>query len=72
MLTPSKSTAAVSALAVVLGLSAAVYAEYIRFPFGWRLFGMGSMPDLYEAGIEEIQDGLKKKRFTSVDLVKAS
>ncbi|EPT03273.1 hypothetical protein FOMPIDRAFT_1116650 [Fomitopsis schrenkii] len=32
---------------------------------------MGSLPDLYEAGIEEIQDGLKKKHFTSVDLVKA-
>ncbi|KAH9840829.1 amidase signature enzyme [Rhodofomes roseus] len=32
---------------------------------------MGSLPDLYEAGIEEVQVGLKKKRFTSVDLVKA-
>lgn len=31
---------------------------------------MGSLPDLYEAGIEEIQDGLKRKRFSSVDLVK--
>ena len=70
MLTPSKSTALLSALAVLLGLSAAACAEYIQLPFSWRLFGMGSLPDLYEAGIEEIQDGLKKRRFTSVDLVK--
>ncbi|KAI0942922.1 hypothetical protein AcV7_002205 [Taiwanofungus camphoratus] len=29
------------------------------------------LPDLYEASIEELQEGLEKGRFTSVDLVKA-
>ncbi|KIJ04272.1 hypothetical protein PAXINDRAFT_22446 [Paxillus involutus ATCC 200175] len=29
------------------------------------------LPDLYEAGIAELQQGLEKGRFTSVDLVKA-
>lgn len=29
-------------------------------------------PDLYEASIAELQDGLKKGLFTSVDLVKVS
>ncbi|KAF8531873.1 amidase signature enzyme [Gautieria morchelliformis] len=29
------------------------------------------LPDLYEASISELQDGLEKGRFTSVDLVKA-
>lgn len=72
MLTMSRPAALLSTLAVVVGLSAVVYADYIQIPFGWRLFGMGSLPDLYEAGIEEIQDGLKKKHFTSVDLVKVS
>lgn len=72
MLTSSKSAALLSTIAVVFGLSAAAYAEYIHFPFGWRPFGMGSLPDLYEASIEEIQDGLKRRRFTSVGLVKAS
>ncbi|TFY57557.1 hypothetical protein EVJ58_g6950 [Rhodofomes roseus] len=72
MLTPSSRSAVVlSALAITLGLSLAAYAEYVQIPFGWSLFGMGSLPDLYEAGIEEVQVGLKKKRFTSVDLVKA-
>lgn len=33
---------------------------------------MALLPDLYEAGIEEIQDGLTKKRFSGVDLVKVS
>lgn len=28
------------------------------------------LPDLYEASIEELQEGLEKGRFTSVDLVK--
>ncbi|OSX56752.1 hypothetical protein POSPLADRAFT_1050447 [Postia placenta MAD-698-R-SB12] len=32
---------------------------------------MYAYPDLYEATIEELQEGLKKRRFTSVDLVKA-
>jgi hypothetical protein len=30
------------------------------------------LPDLYEAGIAELQQGLEKGRFTSVDLVKVS
>ncbi|KAH9931566.1 amidase signature enzyme [Fomitopsis serialis] len=71
MLTPGRSTAVLSALAIALGLSLAAYTEYVRIPLSSSLFGMGSLPDLYEAGIEEIQDGLKRKRFTSVDLVKA-
>ena len=29
-------------------------------------------PDLYEASISELQDGLEKGQFTSVDLVKVS
>ncbi|KZT64227.1 amidase signature enzyme [Daedalea quercina L-15889] len=66
------STTLLSATVVALGLSVAAYADYIHIPHNWRLFGMGPLPDLYEAGIEEIQDGLKKKRFTSVDLVKVS
>lgn len=28
------------------------------------------LPDLYEASIAELQDGLQNKAFTSVDLVK--
>ncbi|TFY69349.1 hypothetical protein EVJ58_g456 [Rhodofomes roseus] len=60
MLTPSsRLTAILYALAIVLGLSLCFSV-------------MGSLPDLYEAGIEEVQDGLKKKCFTSVDLVKVS
>lgn len=30
-----------------------------------------SFPDLYEASIAELQEGLQKRQFTSVDLVKA-
>ncbi|VDB86848.1 unnamed protein product [Peniophora sp. CBMAI 1063] len=30
-----------------------------------------SLPDLYEASIAELQEGLEKRQFTSVDLVKA-
>lgn len=30
------------------------------------------LPDLYEASIAELQDGLQKGHFTSVDLVKVS
>lgn len=29
-----------------------------------------ALPDLYEAGIAELQQGLENGRFTSVDLVK--
>ena len=31
-----------------------------------------TFPDLYEASIAELQDGLEKGHFTSVDLVKVS
>lgn len=31
-----------------------------------------NLPDLYEASITELQDGLDKGAFTSVDLVKVS
>lgn len=33
---------------------------------------LGGFPDLYEASIAELQEGLEKRRFTSVDLVKVS
>ncbi|KAI0030559.1 amidase signature enzyme [Vararia minispora EC-137] len=35
------------------------------------LFQKNALPDLYEASIAELQDGLEKGLFTSVDLVKA-
>jgi amidase len=31
-----------------------------------------TFPDLYESGILELQDGLEKGHFTSVDLVKVN
>lgn len=31
-----------------------------------------TFPDLYEASIAELQDGLEKGHFTSVDLIKVS
>jgi len=43
------------------------YAAGVQIPL---LSGYG-FPDLYEASIEELQEGLEKGRFTSVDLVKA-
>lgn len=55
-----------SALAAVLGVYLAVSSGG-HIPF----LGMYAYPDLYEATIEELQEGLKKRRFTSVDLVKA-
>lgn len=56
-----------SALAAVLGVYLAVSSGG-HIPF----LGMYAYPDLYEATIEELQEGLKKRRFTSVDLVKVS
>ena len=34
--------------------------------------GTGTFPDLYEASVEELQEGLDAGIFTSVDLVKVS
>ena len=34
--------------------------------------GFGGFPDLYEASIADLQKGLQKRQFTSVDLVKVS
>ena len=31
---------------------------------------LGGLPDLYEASIAELQEGLERRAFTSVDLVK--
>ena len=31
---------------------------------------LGGLPDLYEASIAELQEGLQRREFTSVDLVK--
>ncbi|PCH36783.1 amidase signature enzyme [Wolfiporia cocos MD-104 SS10] len=58
-----------SALALVLGVCITAYGS--GHPSLDWLPGMGSLPDLYEASIEELQEGLRKRRFTSVDLVKA-
>ena len=35
-----------------------------------RNIARASLPDLYEASIAELQEGLEKGQFTSVDLVK--
>ncbi|KZT05015.1 amidase signature enzyme [Laetiporus sulphureus 93-53] len=62
---------ALSTLAVVLGVYLTVYGYgTLPPPLSW-IFGAGSLPDLYEASMEELQEGLRKGRFTSVDLVKA-
>ncbi|CCM00820.1 uncharacterized protein FIBRA_02862 [Fibroporia radiculosa] len=54
-----------STLAFALGLGLTAYGA--QQTFSW----MSEYPDLYEASIAELQDGLKRGRFTSVDLVKA-
>ena len=41
----------------------------------WSIRGRAApapLPDLYEASVSELQDGLEKGAFTSVDLVKVS
>lgn len=52
--------------AVVFALACAAYAieqRPLRVP-------IASYPDLYEASILQLQEGLQKQTFTSVDLVK--
>ena len=36
----------------------------------WRLHILQTYPDLYEASIPDLSDGLANGRFTSVDLVR--
>lgn len=60
-----------AAFAVVLGLCmSAVNASSVdSHPANTRTF---VFPDLYEASIVDLQDGMKRQRFTSADLVKVS
>ena len=48
-------------------------ASALHVRLAWALpenVARASLPDLYEASIAELQDGLEKRQFTSVDLVK--
>ncbi len=56
------------ALALVLAFSFLISGYHaISSP---RSLGKDSFPDLYEASVLELQDGLDAGRFTSVDLIK--
>ena len=53
------------------------WVSFLESPFLKVLFGttpleshLEGLPDLYEASISELQLGLEKRQFTSVDLVK--
>ncbi|KAK0236303.1 amidase signature enzyme [Armillaria nabsnona] len=57
------------ALALVLAFSLLISGYYASS--SPRSLGKNSFPDLYEASVLELQDGLDAGRYTSVDLIKA-
>ena len=59
-------------LKLILAL-ALLAVNTFTFQLTWALpqdVARASLPDLYEASIAELQEGLEKRQFTSVDLVK--
>lgn len=73
---PSQAGVFRSALYKMLAFTSLLYL-ILAFCTVERVFAISGpdtaeLPDLYEASIAELQDGLQKGHFTSVDLVKVS